>query len=159
MSPAAEAATAPSPTTIIRPAVLSDVPFIVQMGLRFADSVYAKGLTANPDGFAALTTTFIEGGDKAIFVTQVDERLTGMLAIMTYVQPMSLETVASEVVWWMEPEARGSRDAIKLLRLAEMWAKAHGAVRLQMIAPNAHVGSFYERLGFEYLETHFQRSL
>lgn len=148
------------PTATVREAAHDDIPRIVEMGMRFAGEEYARFLTADPVHLAALTRQFIDSPDVAVLVVDPSVGpLTGMMAMTMYVHPMSQERVATEVVWWMEPEARGSKDALRLLRASEAWARTNGASRLQMIAPTDHVGQFYERLGFSKVETHYQRSL
>lgn len=144
----------------IRPATEADVPAIVAMGLRFqALTTYAHHLRTD----AALLTTLADGlvrnEDAVIFVADRAGVLIGMLAAALYPQPMSGLLIGAEVCWWMEPEARGGRTALRLLHTAEAWAKAHGAAVFQMIAPTDHVAQFYDRLGFERVEIHYQRAL
>lgn len=147
------------PTTTIRVATDADVPAIVAMGLRFASTTYHDCLPANAECLTALAETILVNEAATIFVADQAGALTGMLAAQTYVQPMSGETLGTEICWWMEPEARGSRAAMRLLKAAEAWAKARGAVRFYMIAPTDQVAAFYERLGFTRVEIHYQRPL
>jgi GNAT superfamily N-acetyltransferase len=65
--------------------------------------------------------------------------------------------MAFEVVWWVEPEARG--DGVRLLRAAEDWAIEQGIGKMQMVAPNERVGALYERMGYLPVETSYQRTL
>ncbi len=89
----------------------------------------------------------------------------GMLAAALYVQPFSGESIGAEIVWWMNPDARGGRTAIRLLREAERWAKDRGATTFQMMAPVGKTGTIlelgrlYEALHYEPIETHYQRRL
>lgn len=144
---------------MIRHATAGDVPAIVRMGLRFADTEYRGFLPATAVSIATLARAVMDGPDALLLVCELDSAVVGMLAASAYVQPMTGETIATEIAWWMEPEARGSREALRLLASAEAWAKTKGASKFQMIAPTDHVGKFYERLGFSRIETHYQRSL
>lgn len=145
--------------TVIRDAALADVPAIVRMGVRFATGEYARLLTVNEQALAILASHMIQNAACGAWVLECDGVVVGMLGMTTYPQAMSGETIATEMVWWMEPEARGGRGALRLLEHGKTWARAQGATRLQMIAPNTHVGAFYERLGFQLLEIHYQAPL
>ena len=146
-------------TGVIRRATTEDLPAIVRMGLRFADAEYRGFLPATASALSALAAAVLANPDALLLVSEQGGDVVGMLAATTYVQPMSGETIATEIAWWMEPQARGSRAALRLLASAETWAKDKGATKFQMIAPTDHVGQFYERLGFTRIETHYQRSL
>lgn len=143
---------------MIRTATREDVPRIVDMGARFIDTEYPGAVRFNPEMLAALTTALIDGAGTVLVVEAADE-LVGMMALQTYVHPMSGDLIATEIVWWMEPEARRGVTAIRLFIAGEQWAREQGATKLQMIAPSDKVGQFYERLGFERIEVHYQRSL
>lgn len=143
---------------MIRHATHEDIPQIVRMGANFIDDVYPAAITFNADTLATLTAQLIDG-TGAVFVSENDHDVDGMIALIIVRQPMSGELVATELVWWMNPEARGGRTAIRLLSQAEAWAKAQGATRLQMIAPNDKVCQFYEQLGFKRVEVAYMRAL
>lgn len=146
---------------IVRRAELADVPAIVAMGLRFAAEEYRDYLNPDEASLTQLAQNVISGPTSIGFVAQeaTDGPVVGMIGLMTYRQPMSGALVATEIVWWMEPEARGAKAAIHLLNKGETWAREQGATKFQMIAPTDHVGHFYERMGFKKLETHYQRIL
>jgi len=150
--------TTSAPTTVIREATRADIPAIVRMGARFIETEYPAAIRFNGDQLGALTTSLLQGGG-VVFVAAVGETLVGMMALTTYVHPMSGERIATEMVWWMEPEARGGRAALRLFDAAEAWARGQGATTFQMIAPSDKVAAFYERLGFARIEVHYQRSL
>lgn len=144
---------------MIRAATVDDVPALVRMGQHFADSEYRGFLPATPDALTALAHALLAGPTSVVFVAEIDGAVGGMLAASTYLQPMSGETIATEIAWWMDPAVRGSRAALRLLQTAEAWARDRGAAKFQMIAPTDHVGAFYERLGFTRIEIHYQKEL
>lgn len=143
---------------MIRRAEPRDVPGIVAMGLRFAaESDYGSKLPVVPDVIARTVARVATSDEGLLLVSESEESLTGMIALVLYEHPFSGERFASELVWWVEPEARGV--GVRLLRAAEEWARGSGAGRMQMIAPNERVGALYDRLGYSKLETTYQRSL
>lgn len=144
----------------IRLATESDLDAVVAMGLRFQESSeYAHYLRATESTLTTVVGHVLRNENSNVWVADVNGRLIGMIAASLYTQPMSGECVGTEICWWMEPEARGGRTAIRLLRTAEAWAQEHGAVVFQMIAPNAAVGALYKRLAYQPIETHYQRRL
>lgn len=59
--------------------------------------------------------------------------------------------VGAELMWWVEPEYRGSGVGQELLAALENAAYAHGAARWSMMAIEAtadRVGHIYERSGY-----------
>ena len=144
--------------TVIRPATLDDVPGIGALGQRFlAQSVYHGRLADNPAQVRALATQLIEGAAGEVFVAEVDGALGGMLAVVAYAHPLSGEWVAGELAWWVDRDHRGV--GLRLLRAAERWARAQGAVRFDLVAPTPEVETLYARLGYVPIERTYQREL
>lgn len=142
---------------MIRRATLDDRDRLVEMGQRFvAETPYAGLIAINPERLSASVAGILTNPAGAVFVSGSDP-LTGMIAMLAYDHPFSGERTAFEVVWWVEPEARG--DGVRLLRAAEQWARDEGITKMQMVAPDARVGEFYKRMGYAPVETSYQRSL
>lgn len=143
---------------MIRRATKDDRDRLVEMGQRFvAETPYAGLITIDPGRLAVTVGHILENPSGAVFVSGTDATLTGMIAMLAYDHPFSGERTAFEVVWWVEPEARG--DGVRLLRTAEQWARDEGITKMQMVAPDPRVGEFYQRMGYAPVETSFQRSL
>lgn len=144
----------------IREATPADVETIVRLGLSFqASTEYARHLRASEAALRVSAQAALVNPDVAAWIAERDGVAVGMIAAMLYVQPFSGALIGSEIVWWMEPEARGGLTALRLLRRAEAWALSRGATRFQMMAPTPEVGKFYAGIGYELIETHYQRSL
>lgn len=143
---------------MIRKATGADAEQINRMGQRFvSESPYGDLLTVSPVRLAETIAHVLGNPDGVILVSSKGEVLTGMIALLAYDHPFSGERMAFEVVWWVQPEARG--DGVKLLKAAEEWAREHGIGKVQMVAPNDRVGALYQRLGYAPVETSYQRSL
>jgi GNAT superfamily N-acetyltransferase len=139
-----------------RLATLADVDAVAAMGERFrATTGYRDTLAANPAQLAALATRLIDAPDGDVIVADVDGALVGMLALLVYAHHMSGERIAGELAWWVDPAHRGI--GVRLLRAAEAWAQARGAVALQLIAPTPAVERLVERLGYTPVERTYQR--
>jgi GNAT superfamily N-acetyltransferase len=143
---------------MIRPATSEDTARVVEMAQRFvAETEYSDVIALQPDRVAATVERLIANPDATVLLSGSDATITGMIAMLAYDHPFSGERTAFEVVWWVEPEARG--DGLRLLRAAEEWARGRGATAVQMVAPSQRVGELYIRLGYAPVETSFQRRL
>lgn len=143
----------------VRLAVHADIAAIAEMGVRFAADEYQQRFVVKDAGVRQAAATMIDAPTCGVWVAERAGAIVGMIAGTVYQHPMSLEQLAIEVAWWMEPAARGGRTALRLLEAFKSWARTQGAVRLHMIAPTEHVAWFYERLGFDKLETCYQVAL
>lgn len=143
---------------MIRRATEADIPALTAMGQRFVQETSYKDLvSADPDRIAQTVIGILSTDTGVVLVSEGTTGPTGMIAMLSYSHPFSGELTAFEVVWWVNPEARG--DGIRLLKAAEDWGRQKGATKMNMVAPNERVGALYSRLGYSPVETSFQRSL
>jgi len=152
----------------IRQATLLDQPELQAMAKRFVEqSVYGQVLTFDPVSVGNLVVTVLQHG--IIFIAehqrrdvdpvQVPPEIVGMLALLAFPHPVAGEPYVDEVAWWVEPaHRRGIGPA--LLVAAEEWATRSGIGLLKMVAPaGSSVGRFYERHGYQVLETAYVKRL
>lgn len=144
--------------TSVRKAVSADVPAIAKMAETFLASEY-RDRFADLSAVRVMAENLIASDDGLALVAERDEQVIGMMGATTYLSPFTNQIVATEICWWVNPEARGSRVALRMLNHAEDWARSKGARAFQMIAPSDHVAEFYQRLGFRRLEIHYERAL
>lgn len=147
---------------MIRAALQTDVDALRRMSARFLshEGPYGTRFTVDPAQIDVLATYMTRPGpDAAVFVAERDGAVVGMFGVFCLMHPIIGLRIASELCWWMDPEMRGSRLALGLLRRAEVWAKEHGAVWLEMIAPSERVAAFYGRLGYERTDVHYLKTL
>ncbi len=142
----------------IRPAVLADVPTLVDMGGHFLEqTAYRDVIAHSPAQMTALASFLIAGEMSTVLVAEQSGAIVGMMGLVAAPHFISGELSAGEVFWWMEPDARGA--GLRLLRAAEQWARDKGANGLQMIAPDERVGAVYQRLGYRLIERSYFRRL
>jgi GNAT superfamily N-acetyltransferase len=143
---------------MIRRALPEDMDRLIAMGQRFVEETsYRDLIRIDPRRLADTIFNVVTSPDGAVFISGSDATVTGMIAMVAYDHPYSGDRTAFELVWWVEPEARG--EGVRLLRAAEQWAREVGALRIQMVAPDERVGTLYQRLGYAPVETSYQRSL
>lgn len=144
---------------MIREARPNDVPWVVGMGDRFIrETEYKSHISGDPNKMRELVEALMANPDGLLLVYDNDGMVDGMMGVLMFRHPMSDQLVASEMFWWVEPEARGSAG-VRMLRMAEEWARLRGAERMMMIAPTDRVGEFYERVGYGKVETSYMRVL
>jgi len=142
----------------IREAEPADLDGIMKMGERFvAETTYSKFITVDPAWASKTVIDIVSNDDGAVFVVERDGKIRGMIAAQVYPHPYSGVRTATEAFWWVDPEARGC--GLRLLSAMEAWAKGRGAKVIQMTAPTESIGRLYESLGYESVETSYQRSV
>jgi hypothetical protein len=146
----------------IRPADELDMDQLVAMSQKFHESTtYKDAFLFNEEHVRkTLGWIFVNG---LVFVAQqngptsVPGALVGMIGVVIVPHLVSGLPTASEVFWWVEPDARGV--GLRLLRAAEGWAKENGAMVMQLVAPSSRAEQLYTRLDYRRLESLFQRRL
>jgi RimJ/RimL family protein N-acetyltransferase len=149
----------PTPSFSLRSAQSSDLPQIVALGQRFLQSTpYARILSENPAQMQLCAEWLMTSEDGLLLIAEREDQVVGVIGVTIFPHPLSGERIAGELFWWVDPEARGT-VGLRLLRRAETWAHLCGAVKMQMIAPNQHVERMYERLGYGFIESTYQKGL
>jgi GNAT superfamily N-acetyltransferase len=143
---------------VIRLATPDDIGQIAVLGERFiSESHYHRLIGINSDALRSVAEMLIREDHGLLLVDEFYGELAGMIGCIATIHPTSWEPVASELFWYVPPEARGG--GIKLLFAAEKWAREFGCARCIMVSPNERVGALYERLGYELLETQYIKEL
>lgn len=148
--------------TNIRKGTLADVPEIVRMSAAFYPTThYAQWCDMDEETVADLASSLIE--NHIFFVAEDGDRLVGMVGL--FIIPFMFNrhaTSAGEVVWWVDPEARGSRVAASLLQAVEGACRDAGADRIQMVhMPNSppQAAALYEKLGYSRSEISYTKDI
>jgi hypothetical protein len=152
----------------IRRATHADVDAAVVMACRFiAESSYRGELIPDPAHQLSVAQFLLEQG--VLFVADAGSELVGLLGLVVVPSVISGELVATEVVWWVDPEWRHPRSSAggRLLVTGEGWAmevardRGLPSILMQMIAPMGADGvtEIYKRRGYLPLETIHQKRL
>lgn len=143
-----------------REATSEDLPRLCELFEHFrANSPYAQYGPAHPEVSTELIAKLIVHEDAVIIVMTRDDSIVGMIGLLVSDHPWTGERMATELFWWLEPDDRGR--GVWLLRRAEKWAVAHGAIRLIMVSPEYGVNAelIYRALGFAPVEISWQKPL
>ena len=144
----------------IRPATLRDVPRLVAMARQQIAATYGDAVPDAPAAVEATVTALVtQQPPCACFVAERDGTVVGMIGLVAAPSHCSGVPTAGEVMWWVDPAARGG--GLALLRRAERWAAETGAQVIHMTAPatNPRVGRLYAHRGYRATETTYQAAV
>lgn len=136
---------------MIRPAQLSDVTRIVEIGAVLHYTSAYRRISFNRAKVATLMQSLINGAG-VVFVAERDGQVVGGIAGGVTAHWFSDELVGYEYSFFVLPEARHGLIATKLLIAMKAWCKAKGAKALRIgITTGINVegtARFYRSMGF-----------
>jgi GNAT superfamily N-acetyltransferase len=122
------------------------VPFDVD---QIANSIM-RMVVDNPRGFGVVAYTD-------------DGQPVGMLAGGLSYYMFSRGSVANDYAWFVLPEHRGSRAALKMLNMFKSWARDNGATELYIGITSDitkdRTGQMLERIGFDHVGGNYRAKL
>ena len=144
----------------IRPPGAADVDACVRLGgLFLASSPYGRYFPFKPDVLRALVERIF--ADGVAFVAEVDGAVVGMIGGFAFREGFAGELMLDELAWFVDPACRRGSLGPRLLAAWETWARQNGIAALRMVAPRGayHVAAFYERLGYDPIDTAYLKRL
>lgn len=118
---------------MIRNATHDDIPRIVEMAGRFyAQTRYVGIAPMAEESAAGLAILMMDQG--VMLLAEADGAVVGMVGL--FVEPFTFniaKTMATELVWWVEPEHQRSGIGAELLAAIEPACRAKGANMIRMM--------------------------
>lgn len=138
---------------IIRHAALEDVPALVALGRDMHDeSPRFRGLPYDETQVTYVGRNLIENEDGLVLVAEHDGQLAGMLAGVAVQHFFCAEFYATDLVFYVVPEHRGSSAAFRLLAQWRTHWRSRGVTELVLgVSTEVHperTMRLYERLGY-----------
>lgn len=147
---------------MIRAATRGDIPRIVEMAEQFyATTAYPAIAPLAKESAAGLAIVLMDSG--VLLVAEVGDRVVGMVGL--FLEPFTFNVavkVATEVVWWVDPDAQGEGAGRELLAAIEPACKARDAqvVRMMCLASSPpQAAALYARMGYAPSEHAFTKQL
>jgi GNAT superfamily N-acetyltransferase len=147
---------------VIRRACTDDLPDLLRMGEAFyATTAMAERVPHCPASAEATARQLLASG--IVLVDVHAGRLVGMLGMLVAPTLMNhAVSAASEVMWWVDADARRSGAGVRLIRAAERAAREAGAafihmLRLESSPPAAAL--LYTRMGYAPSESAYTKVL
>jgi GNAT superfamily N-acetyltransferase len=145
---------------IIRRATRPDVPALIALGRRFNDASGLNLAFSEPRAIQAITAAIDLPDRLALTLATPAGPLAGFLFAHVGLPPFSTTRVVAEDAFWIEPDHRGGRTALRMISEFEAWARAQGAASASLSAlQSSRVAALYERLGYVRSEAHFTKGL
>jgi GNAT superfamily N-acetyltransferase len=144
---------------MLKIATWDDYVHIKTMCLNFAQASPYADVEIDKEKMEELISDILEGdGTKSIIILGVvDDKPVAMMAASEML--LNRQFIAQEVIFWVEPEHRGSRLALKLMEAYEFWAKKVGCSFTQMSLVETEqaqkIARLYERKGYAPIERGF----
>jgi len=91
-----------------------------------------------------------------------DEGLVGVLIALKVPQILTTAWLAQEMVWYIHPEHRGTREAVLMFDVFEQWAadqKVYAISVANLTDGNPTILKFYAQRGYRNIETHHLKIL
>src|SRR5688572_6291922 len=133
----------------LRIANIQDFDLVFSMAKKFAEaSGYSKHM--EEDKIKAIITDLLNGPQerKIIILHGEEGLLAGLVAPFTF----GTALMATEVAWWVEPDARGKNVGAELMDAFEFWAKKVGCSLVIVSSIDDKVGKYYEKRGYKLHE-------
>lgn len=149
----------------VRRATESDAPAIARMGAAFLERSGHAALFAPAAGdLEARARAMLADPWCAVFVADRDGEPQAMLvAALVGAWFAPSRVFATELAWWVDPEARGTTVAVRLVRAYEEWARESGAIAATMSSlercDGEIVGTMLARMGYARGETTHYKEL
>ncbi len=142
----------PGPMAPVRRATPEDAAVIDTMLRAMAqESPIYRVMPIDDRKLADYIAKAIRSSDHAVLLHESAAGIDGVYIGMLVQQFFTFETTAMDVLFYVRPERRGSRAAVRLFRAFKAWAKASGAKSIQVgtmtgIDP-ARTAKFYRGMG------------
>jgi len=141
---------------IVRRAIATDWPRVLVMARSF--HAFARIPLAFDEAHAkAMFTAMRFNTDGLVIVADVDGEVRAVMVAMVAPSLLSPVKVAQEMMMWIEPDTRGGRAFVLMVRAFEEWAMQRGARMLGLagMRNGSDVAGMYARLGYEQTETYY----
>lgn len=134
----------------------ADIPETVELARKFVEeSAFSRFQFSHEKMAANLSLAVTHPHIAFCHVVEHEGRLVG--ALVGYISEFFFgpDLIASDSGWFVLPEYRGSRSAVKLLKNFEKWAKANGAKEVAMgvstdVSPEK-TGALLQKLGYKHV--------
>ena len=142
----------------LKKATSDDYSIILSMVWTYACSSPYKD-KVNTLAIDTLVKEFLTEDDKAVFYVLCDEVPVGFLAGAALPFILGLDTVATELAWWVHPESRLKGVGKVLLEAFEEWAKEVGCSMICLSSMDEETGEVYIKRGYSLKEYSYLKVL
>lgn len=146
-------------------ATKDDLPRLHELFREFLQHSPYRTLKYDYDKVQTLFLETIDNREAFLYLVDVDELglIQGFLLASKIQTLFSIESIGTEIAWWIEPLSRNFKTAVKMLDAYEYWAKLVGC----KFASLAHLANgkgdtltkWYNRRGYTLQESAFIKEM
>lgn len=150
---------------MLRIAKQQDHATVVEMSKAFFRDTQYGSLPIDEEGHNATVSLFLvpEDRERVCLLYDLDGKPIGCIAGQVAPIPFLNRKVASECMWWVHPDYRGTQAGVELLTAFEYWAGLQGADFMQMMCMPDRTGRlldrFYTKRGYRLTELTYTKEL
>jgi len=138
----------------IRPIEEDDIAAVVVLGYQMHQESVYRDFDYNPIKSGNMVHRFISNPDKFFaYVGFANGDYTGVLLGSIGEHYFGTDLIASDTLWYVSPQSRGSRVALQLLHTFERWAKDRNAAEVCIGVSSGlsaeKTGSMLQKLGYD----------
>lgn len=128
-----------------------DIPDILILAQAFVEE---SPYTGDAEDIEQTVRNLLRDRNQGIIVLYlVDDKPVGFIGGVLSKMITSKDPIATEVMWYVSPSARGSRKSLALKEAFEYWAKRVGAKMIAMSTlADDKIERYYERTGYKLME-------
>ncbi len=130
---------------MIRIATPDDFPLVLEMAHKFIKTTNYEHLYTEEKLKDIIMSFLVADRHEKIILLYEDK---GMVAVMATPFIFGDGYVATEVAWWVEPDARGIKVGKELMDALEIWAKMVDCNLVSMVSLDPELGKYYEKRGY-----------
>lgn len=133
---------------MIRLANYSDIDITFDFGKKFYDTLTYNIVIDETKGKDFIRFVIDSNDGLALIIEANDNLPVGCLLAFCQEHPFASCKIASELIWWVEPDYRGRKDSLKLFEAYEYWAaRRMGAEIISAVATpgDEKLARYYER--------------
>ena len=135
---------------MIRDGTLRDWPEVDRMARAFRDSAMTWA-AYDPKVFRRVYQGLSQDRNGLALVLDLDGA-KGVLLAAALPSPFSGELAAQEIMWWIDPSARGGSDGARMLDAYELWTRDVGAAHAGVTCLDERVARLFDRRGYQRAE-------
>lgn len=140
----------------IRIATIDDLDLVVNMFCRFGENSPYKNYVGKEQITNVMKNILeADNNEKIILLHGEVGMIIGIATPFLY----GPHIVATELAWWVNPEARNSSVGKELLNAFEFWAKRVGCTLITMISLDDQLGNYYEKRGYSLFERAYMKEI
>lgn len=139
----------------LRIATLGDLPGLVDMALKFANQTDPEGRYTNQNKITQVISNLIQDPLGVVLIHDDGGMLLGVVTTTMFGDTKQ----ATEVAWWVEPEARSKGVGKQLLKRFEDWAWCQGCRLMSMSSIDKSVSEYYARNGFVHADSSYTKDI